>query len=63
MSVKPPKAEVSLSRFDFRYVPLPEVAMPAEEPSIASTTVVSGMASANFLAHDFFATMRAKIGN
>ena len=34
MSVIPPKAEVSLSRFDVRYVPLAEVAMPAEEPSL-----------------------------
>ena len=33
MSVIPPKAEVSLSRFDVRYVPLAEVAMPVEKPS------------------------------
>ena len=60
MSAKPPKAEVSLSRFDVRYVPtadiqwrvghvrkmpLPEVAMPAEEPSTASITEVTGEAS------------------
>ena len=32
MSVKPPKAEVSLSRFDVRYVPLAEVA--GETPSV-----------------------------
>ena len=35
MSVIPPKAEVSLSRRDVRYVPLAEVAMPAEEPPTA----------------------------
>ena len=38
MSVIPPKAEVSLSRFDVRYVLFPEVAMPVEEPSTASRT-------------------------
>ncbi len=36
ISVMRPKAEVSLSRFDVRYVPLAEVAMPAEAPSTAS---------------------------
>ena len=41
MSVKPPRAEVGLSRFDVRYVPLAEVAMPAEEPSTASKAEVS----------------------
>jgi hypothetical protein len=41
MSVKPPKAEVSRSRSDVRYVPLTEVAMLVEEPSTASKVVIA----------------------
>jgi len=40
MSALPPKAEVARRRWHFRYVPIPEVAMPTEEPSTASTTDV-----------------------
>ena len=35
MSALPPKAEVARRRWHFRYVPLAEVAMLAEEPSTA----------------------------
>ena len=34
MAVKPLKAEVARRQWHFRYVPLAEVAMPAEEPSL-----------------------------
>ena len=34
MSVKPPKAEVAICGADVSYVPLAEVAMPAEEPPL-----------------------------
>ena len=34
MSVKPPKPEVARCLWHVRYVPLAEVAMPAEEPAL-----------------------------
>ena len=36
MSALPPKAEVAIDGADVRFVPFPEVAMPAVEPSTAS---------------------------
>ena len=44
MSALPPKAEVGIYGADVRYVPLPEVAIPVEEPSTASKAEVPGEA-------------------
>jgi hypothetical protein len=40
MSALPPKAEVASRGWHFRFVPIPEVAMPVEEPSTASNSEV-----------------------